>query len=614
MKKIVSILLASAVSATLMSPAYAKDTFSDVNGNYSWAYDYVEDMAARGLISGYEDGTYRPGKSVSRLEAFALFARLMGSNSDVNKDVLELAKEKYADILEDYDLTYAEGDVAYMLLKGVITEEELDTYLSSSKKNGAMPRYEAAILITKALAAEKRAKAEVLLDMDYTDVYDIPNEAKPYVYYASEAGIISGMGDGTFSPNTEVNRGQIAVMLSRTLNKVNYSFEDVKILGVDTDNKNIEIEDFEGESHVIGYSDGTIFKKGGDSTEASKLVLGSRAVLTYREEDGKVILAYVDAFAPETDETIKVIFNSYSNSAGNMRVATTNPVNMNQKTYACAPNAVITLDGIPVGLNKLTDGDYITIGLVADTIVSIEAMQINEDITNATIVDLDLFGTMTISHKNDAYNGMTLPISNEAKIYKNGDTIEINRLYPGDNVTLELEYGIITKITASSVQTTIKGALKSYTISATPSVTIKAGGEDLTYQIPADVLIVVNGTKGGKLTDIEIGANVKLTVDSEIVTRLEAIDAVGTTASSSIKGIVTAVNPTAKVIIVKHEEGGSESTTYINCTDSTRILVLPSLSESSLKYIKENDVVEAYGTYSNGIFVCTGVTYSPSIK
>ena len=93
MKKIVSILLASAVSLSSVLPVFAESTFSDVNGNYAWAYDYVEDMAAKGLISGYEDGTYRPGKRVSRMEAFALFARLMGSNSEINKDVLESFKK-----------------------------------------------------------------------------------------------------------------------------------------------------------------------------------------------------------------------------------------------------------------------------------------------------------------------------------------------------------------------------------------------------------------------------------------------------------------------------------------------------------------------------------------
>ena len=56
MKKIVSILLASAVSISSVLPVFAEDTFSDVNGNYAWAYDYVEDMAAISQFGKYKKG------------------------------------------------------------------------------------------------------------------------------------------------------------------------------------------------------------------------------------------------------------------------------------------------------------------------------------------------------------------------------------------------------------------------------------------------------------------------------------------------------------------------------------------------------------------------------
>ena len=178
MKKFVSMLLSTAFAATMAVPAFAAGTFSDVKGNYAWAYEYVEDMAEKGLISGYEDGTFRPQNTVSRMEAFALFARMMGSNSDVNSDVVEAAKKKYASVLEKYSLSYAEGDVAFMLHRGVLSEKELDTYFAGSKKSQAMPRYEAAILITKAMLAEKDATSEVLIDMDYSDAGEIPKDAK----------------------------------------------------------------------------------------------------------------------------------------------------------------------------------------------------------------------------------------------------------------------------------------------------------------------------------------------------------------------------------------------------------------------------------------------------
>ena len=173
-------LLASAITASSMVSVMAADRFSDVTDEH-WAKEYVEDMAARGIISGFEDGTYKPEQDVSRRDAFALFARLIGSTNESNKDVLEIAKEKYKDILKDYQLTYAEGDIAFLLYRGVIDEEDLDKYFKDTKKTESMQRYEAAILITKAMLAEDAATNEVLIDLAYDDVAEIPSEAKQYV-------------------------------------------------------------------------------------------------------------------------------------------------------------------------------------------------------------------------------------------------------------------------------------------------------------------------------------------------------------------------------------------------------------------------------------------------
>lgn len=612
MKKIASILLASTISVSAVLPVFAEDTFSDVNGDYAWAYDYVEEMAEKGLVKGYDDGTYRPGNSVSRMEAFALFARLMGSNSEINKDVLEIAKNKYAGVLKKYDLSYAEGDVAFMLMKGVITESELDTYFKGTKKSSAMPRNEAAILITKAMAAEKTATEEVLIDMDYTDVTDIPKDARQYVYYVSQAGIMSGMGNGTFSPMTEVNRGQIAVMLSKTVDKMNYWFESVKIVGVDAELKNIEIQDADGKKATLGYSDDTSFTYLGDECEASEIPAGTQAVFTYCEKDGKTVVAFADIVTAEPDEVINATFKGYSTAKGAIKITVADPISGQTKNYDCSPNAKITIDGIEKTVDKIKDNSYLTIGILDGSVISIESMQSSEEIDNAIITDIDLIGTITISHKNDTYDGLTLPISGDVKVYKNGDVSELAKLYKGDAVKLVVEYGVVSKITATSLSKTINGTLKEYTISATPSVTIKSNGEELAYEIPANIIIVINGEKGGKLTDIEIGANIKLSVESNVVTRLEAIDSTGLTVSSSIKGVVTAVNPTANVVIINYQEEGVDTQMYISCTSSTKVLVQPSFSESALKHIKVNDVVEAYGTYSNGIFVCSTITYNPS--
>jgi len=49
--------------------------FTDISGH--WAKDYIEDLAQRGIISGYADGTFRPDQPITRAEAAALVSKAL---------------------------------------------------------------------------------------------------------------------------------------------------------------------------------------------------------------------------------------------------------------------------------------------------------------------------------------------------------------------------------------------------------------------------------------------------------------------------------------------------------------------------------------------------------
>lgn len=53
------------------------DTYSDLRAGH-WAYDEVNKAVARGIISGYPDGTVRPNAKVTRAEAAVMLARVTG--------------------------------------------------------------------------------------------------------------------------------------------------------------------------------------------------------------------------------------------------------------------------------------------------------------------------------------------------------------------------------------------------------------------------------------------------------------------------------------------------------------------------------------------------------
>ena len=48
--------------------------FSDIQGH--WSQGFIEALAARRILSGYSDGTYRPNNSVTRAEFAAIIAAI----------------------------------------------------------------------------------------------------------------------------------------------------------------------------------------------------------------------------------------------------------------------------------------------------------------------------------------------------------------------------------------------------------------------------------------------------------------------------------------------------------------------------------------------------------
>ena len=609
MKKLISATIAFALSVSALVPVFAADTFKDVNAtSYAWAYSYVEDMAELGLIKGYEDGTFRPQNSVSRMDAFALFSRLMGSNSEVNADTLEKAKEKYASSLSKYELSYAEGDIAYMLSRGVLAENELDTYFAGKKKTEAMPRYEAAILITKAMLGEQDAKNEVLVDMDYTDVSTIPKAAKQYVYYVTQKSIMSGMGDGAFSANTDVLRGQIAVMLSKVADAMNYKFESVTIDDIDISSKNITIKYATG-SDIIGYDDDARFIKNGELIAASQIKSGQQAILTYVSDGNGAKLAFADVSAKSIEETKSVIFKSYTSNNGTLLISVTDPKDNSSQSYTLSSAASITSDGADITVNSLRAGDYITIGLKDDKVVAVSLLQKSAKI-DATIEKIDVAnGTITISSDDTDFDGLTLAIAQDVTVYRNGDTSGISELGRGDKAVITLEYGKISKVNATAATKTVTGVLKAYTVSSSPSITVNRDGTDYTFDIPTDVAITLNNEKA-TLADLKLGNTLTLTVESEVVRKISVSSASGSLSDIKITGTVVGAND--KTIIILNSDNGGDVQITISCTNQTKIITLVPYAEYSIKKIKSGDTIEAHGGYENGFFVASTIIVTPT--
>jgi hypothetical protein len=64
-------LVTLGLTASLITPALAQNRFPDVPDDY-WAQPFIERLAARNIIVGYPDGTFRPEQAVQRDEFAAM--------------------------------------------------------------------------------------------------------------------------------------------------------------------------------------------------------------------------------------------------------------------------------------------------------------------------------------------------------------------------------------------------------------------------------------------------------------------------------------------------------------------------------------------------------------
>ncbi len=184
MKKFLILMLVFMMAGSLVFA-----DFSDVTENH-WAYEYIENMIDRGVVSGYEDGSFKPDNSVTRAET----ARMLCDIADLPE-----GEGVYADVTEDlWYYEYARDCGVYMDCK------------EQFNGDAPMTREGLASALVLILGAEDKESTSA---EGFADFEDIKNPAA--VSAAVDAGFVSGYEDGTFRPEGEITRGELCSMLAR---------------------------------------------------------------------------------------------------------------------------------------------------------------------------------------------------------------------------------------------------------------------------------------------------------------------------------------------------------------------------------------------------------------
>lgn len=168
-----------------------------------WAAADVQTLVAAGVLSGFEDGTFRPDLPVTR----AQFARMVVSALGLEVPAGE--RTAFADT--DRIPEWAKGYIAVAVRAGLIAGFEDQTF----RADLPITRAQMAIILSRALklkgiAARSEARA-------FADRAEIPAWALEAIDTAAAAGLISGFEDQTFRPGGVTTRAQAAVVIRRLM-------------------------------------------------------------------------------------------------------------------------------------------------------------------------------------------------------------------------------------------------------------------------------------------------------------------------------------------------------------------------------------------------------------
>lgn len=199
MKKIISVLLSFVLfSSFLLFPegSSAAGNFKDIENH--WAKSEIEYLISKGVISGYADGTFRPGETVTRAQVAIMIGRSLGldgtpRNTRFTDVPASVTGSGYMDALYKRDSIIGYTDYIYRPYAAVTRAqiaENINRSYPIPNKTGSPNKFS-----------------------------DVSRELLEYYFIINtEAnGIANGFADGTYRPHKTITRAELSVFLTRTL-------------------------------------------------------------------------------------------------------------------------------------------------------------------------------------------------------------------------------------------------------------------------------------------------------------------------------------------------------------------------------------------------------------
>lgn len=191
----------ASATKTPVAPAIPVN-FADVPQNL-WARPYIETLAARGIVSGFPDGTFKPGGAITRAEYATLLQRAFDYNPKLQA------------------LNYKDVSANFWALPAIEETVKTGFFLGYPgnifRPNQPITRVQAIVALANGLSLSSTdATPEVL--KTYQDANRIPTYAQAPVSAATKAGIVVNYPNPKIlNPNQNASRAEVAALVYQAL-------------------------------------------------------------------------------------------------------------------------------------------------------------------------------------------------------------------------------------------------------------------------------------------------------------------------------------------------------------------------------------------------------------
>lgn len=466
------------LAALMLAPSatFAKE-FKDVkkkNNKYSWAYDAIDILSDKNVISGHPDGEFKPGESVSLEELLQLIKQVLRPSDEEIKN----ATTKYSKMAKDNGVNkWAEEAVCLALDRGYLDENSLKKanergFFKISQREYPS-RGDIAIFFARALQLSPNGNTNLL---KHNDKDKLSDTLKGYLSSLVEAKIFTATGsDGKFEGDRPITRAETAIITKASFdyaekNKIEAKTEKMKgtvVLSSKLNNVNVVIIENKGTKYSFDIDNNTKYKLKDKDIKLEDIKAGQEVEIEYtkaktgeREGTAKTITvtnAMLDMVGYVNSKGNNQITLRYRDNSDSLNFRTTSKISTSDtKTFDLDKNVKIKAYGKDLKLEDIAVDDLVEFKTNADNKITEITVFPKEAQVSGKIISLDT------SNKDKAYLKIRLKDNKDYELYITSETKDLDKITLNDNVNLYVNYKVVRGLASNYNNGDVSGEVISY--------------------------------------------------------------------------------------------------------------------------------------------------------